>query len=178
MRISTGMIFDAGVASINRQTSSLLYLQQQVANGRRILKPSDDPVAAARALEVRQSRDVMAQFKTNHNNANSALGLAEAQLTSSTDLITRVRELAVQAGNTSLSANDRQSIAFELRARFSELTGIANATDGNGQYLFSGFMGSTKPFGGTVEDILAGKSSIRATTVSVACRYRRPAFSK
>lgn len=160
MRVSTGMIFDAGVASINRQTASLLHLQQQVANGRRILSPSDDPVAAARALEVTQSRDVVAQFKQNHNNANSALGLEEAQLTSTTDLLARVRDLAVQAGNSSLSSSDRNAIAFELRARFEELIGIANATDGSGQYLFSGFMGSTKPFGGTVDDILAGNEVV------------------
>lgn len=156
MRISTGMIFDAGIGSINRQTAALLHLQQQVANGRRILSPSDDPVAAARALEVTQSRDIVAQFKENHNNANSALGLEEAQLTSAGDLLARVRELAVQGGNTSLSSSDRRAITTELRARFEELTGIANATDGSGLYLFSGFMGSTKPFGGSVENILAG----------------------
>jgi flagellar hook-associated protein 3 FlgL len=156
MRISTGMVFDAGVRSINRQMASLLQLQQQVAAGRRILKPSDDPVAAARALEVTQAQKVTAQFSVNHNNATSALGLEEAQLTSSTDVIARVRELAVQAGNTTLSSSDRRAVAFELRARFNELTGIANATDGNGQYLFSGYMGSTKPFDGNVDGIIAG----------------------
>lgn len=154
MRISTGMVFDAGVSSINRQTASLLHLQQQVASGKRILSPSDDPVAAARALEVTQSRNIVAQFATNHNNATSSLGLEEAQLTSSGELLARVRELAVQAGNTTLSASDRKSIAFELRARFDELMGQANATDGSGQYLFSGYMGSTKPFGGTVDGIV------------------------
>lgn len=156
MRISTGMIFDAGVGALNRQTSSLLHLQQQVAAGRRILSPSDDPVAAARALEVTQSRDIVAQFKDNHNNASSALGLEEAHLSSASDLLARVRELAVQAGNTSLAKSDRAAITFEMRARFDELTGIANASDGSGQYVFSGFMGSTMPFGGTVESILAG----------------------
>lgn len=156
MRISTGMIFDAGVSSINRQTASLLHLQQQVASGRRILTPSDDPVAAARALEVTQSQNVTAQFKLNHDNANSALGLEEAQLSGAGDLLARVRELAVQGGNTSLSASDRRAITAELRSRFEELTGIANATDGAGQYLFSGFMGSTRPFGGSVESLIAG----------------------
>ncbi|MDK9715045.1 MAG: flagellar hook-associated protein FlgL [Sulfuritalea sp.] len=160
MRISTGMIFDAGVSTINKQTASLLHLQQQVASGRRILSPSDDPVAAARALEVTQSQDISAQFKLNHNNANSALGLEEAQLTGATDLLARVRELAVQAGNTSLSSSDRLALTAELRLRFEELTGIANATDGGGQYLFSGFMGSTKPFGGTVESVLSGNEMV------------------
>ncbi|MDP2823752.1 MAG: flagellar hook-associated protein FlgL [Sulfuritalea sp.] len=156
MRVSSGMIFDAGVSGINRQTASLLHLQQQVSSGRRILTPSDDPVAAARALEVTQASDVLAQFTENHDNANSALGLEEAHLSSSVDLLARVRELAVQGGNTSLTLNDRFAITAELRARFEELTGIANATDGGGQYLFAGYMGSTKPFGGTVESILSG----------------------
>lgn len=155
MRVSTGMIFDAGVSTINRQTAALLHLQQQVASGRRILSPSDDPVAAARALEVTQAKNVVAQFSENHNNATSALSLEEAQLSSTTDLLARIRELTVQSGNTTLSASDRKALAFELRARFDELIGIANATDGSGEYLFAGYMGSTKPFGGTVESILA-----------------------
>jgi flagellar hook-associated protein 3 FlgL len=141
---------------MNTQTASLLQLQQQVASGRRILNPSDDPVNAARALEVTQSQSVIAQFSVNHNNATSSLGLEEAQLTSVTDVLARVRELTVQAGNTTLAASDRKAIAFELRARFDELVGLANATDGGGQYIFSGFMGATKPFGGSVDGIVNG----------------------
>jgi flagellar hook-associated protein 3 FlgL len=151
MRIATSMIFDAGVANINKQWSSLLHLQQQVASGRRILTPSDDPVAAARALEVTQSSDILTQYATNQQNATSALGLAEAQLTSVNDMFARLKELTVQAGNATLSASDRKSIAFELRSHFDELLGIANAADGQGQHLFSGYMGDTKPFAGTVE---------------------------
>ena len=160
MRVSTGMIFDAGVASINRQTASLLNVQQQVASGRRILRPSDDPVAAARALEVTQASDVVAQFKRNQDVATSALGLEEVQLASVGDVLGRVRELAVQAGNTNLSSTSRKGIATELRARFDQLLGIANATDGNGQHIFSGYMGAVTPFGGSVDDILAGNEIV------------------
>jgi flagellar hook-associated protein 3 FlgL len=151
IRVSTGMIFDAGVTAMNTQTASLLHLQQQVATGRRIVTPADDPVAAARALEVTQAQDVTKQYSTNHDNAKSALGLEEAQLTSVNDMMARLKELTVQAGNASLSASDRRSVALELRARFEELIGIANATDGTGQYLFAGYMGSTKPFGASID---------------------------
>jgi len=154
MRVSTGMIFDAGVNTINRQTSNLLHLQQEVSLGRRIVTPSDDPVGAARALVVQQSIDITAQWSTNHNNVKSALGNEEAQLTSVNDLMTRVRQLTVQAGNSTLTASDRRSITQELRARFDELVGIANADDGTGQYIFSGYMGSTKPFGGSVDQLI------------------------
>lgn len=159
MRIATSMIFDSGVSTINRQMRSLLHIQQQLSTGRRVLTPSDDPVAAARALEVTQSKDILAQFATNQGNANSALGLAETQLTSVNDILARVRELTVQAGNATLSATDRKAISFELRARFDELLGIANAADGQGQYLFSGYMGSTKPFGGNVDQLNAAPTN-------------------
>jgi flagellar hook-associated protein 3 FlgL len=154
------MIFDAGVSSINRQTASLLHVQQQVAANRRILRPSDDPVAAARALEVMQASDLVAQLKQNQESATSAVGLEETQLTSVGEVLGRVRELAVQGGSATLSKNDRKTIATELRSRFDELIGIANATDGTGQHIFSGYMGSTTPFGGTVEDILSFGSEI------------------
>jgi len=153
------MIFDAGVSAMNKQSASLLQIQQQIASGRRILRPSDDPVAAARALEVTQSKDILAQYTTNQSNATAALGLAETQLTSINDMFGRLKELTVQAGNATLSASDRQSIAFELRTRFDELLGIANAADGQGQYLFSGYMGSTKPFGGTVDVLNAAATN-------------------
>lgn len=160
MRVSSGMIFDAGIAGINRQTASLLKVQQQIASGRRILTPSDDPVAAARALEVTQASDIVAQFKENQNYAVSALGIEEVQLAAATDVIGRVHELAVQGSNSTLTDSARAGIATELRARFDELLGIANSGDGTGNYLFAGFMSSTTPFAGTVDGILAGSDVV------------------
>lgn len=160
MRVSSGMIFDAGVAGINRQTASLLHSQLQLSSGRRILAPSDDPVAAAQALEVTQASDIVAQFTRNQGFSTSALGLEEAQLSSVGDVLARVRELAVQGGNTNLSASARKAIAIELRSRFDELLGIANATDGAGQHIFAGFMAATTPFGGSVDNILAGNEIV------------------
>ncbi len=154
IRVSTGMIFNAGVNSINTQTASLLHLQQQVATGQRMLTPADDPVAAARVLEVGQAQDVTKQYSTNHDNAKSALGLEETQLTSVNDIMARLKELTVQAGNATLSENDKRSVALELRARFEELLGIANSTDGAGQYIFAGYMGSTKPFGASIDAMI------------------------
>ncbi|MDO9449151.1 MAG: flagellar hook-associated protein FlgL [Rugosibacter sp.] len=160
MRVSSGMIFDAGVSAMNRQTASLLHLQQQISSGRRILTPGDDPVVAARALEVTQASDVIAQFKQNQSYASFALGLEEVQLTSASGLLTRVRELAVQSGNATLSASDRKSIAIELRSRFDEMLGIANATDGTGNHIFAGYMSSVTPFGGSIDDLLVGNEIV------------------
>lgn len=159
MRISTNMIFDAGVAGINRQTAATLKLSQQLATGRRIVTPADDPVGAAQALQVQQAKDINAQFATNLDNATSALGLEDTQLSTLNDIFGRIKTLTVQAGNSMLVAADRAAIAVELRARFEDLVNIANSTDGTGQHLFSGYMGSTQPFAGSVDGLLAAPGS-------------------
>lgn len=146
MRISTNTIYDMGVAGMQQQTSDLIRTQQQVSSGRRILSPSDDPVASARVLEVTQSQSLNVQYDTNMGSATSSLGLEESILGSVGDLIQDVRTSTIQAANATLSDRDRASIAMELRGRYQELLGLANSTDGNGQYMFSGYKGVTKPF--------------------------------
>lgn len=170
MRVSSGMIYSAGLASIQKQTSSLLHTQQQVASGRRILTPADDPVAAARALEVEQAQNTNALYQNNQKAAGESLGLEEGRLVSAGDLIRNVRTLAVQGGGGALSDRDRRSIAAELRQRFDELLGLANATDGSGQHLFSGYMGDTTPFSGTVATgvVYAGDEGQRQQQVSAS----------
>jgi flagellar hook-associated protein 3 FlgL len=162
------MIYDSGLASIQDRTSSLLRIQQQLSSGRRILAPSDDPVAAARALEVTQSLAANKAQAETRNNVKSAMGIADAQLQSATDLLVRVRELTVQAGDAALSAQDRRSVALELRQRFDELIAIANSKDGLGNSLFAGFQTGNKPFAGSVEDGVSylGDDGVRALQVS------------
>lgn len=168
MRISTGMIYDSGVRSLQNQTSSLLHTQQQIATGRRMLSPSEDPVAAARALDVNQAKEINAQYSVTQGNAKSTIGLVDSQLSSVDDLLTRVRELAVQAGDAALSASDLRAISSELRSNYDALIGLANSTDGTGQYLFSGYQGSNKPFAGSVENGVAyqGDDGQRALRLS------------
>jgi flagellar hook-associated protein 3 FlgL len=147
MRISTSQIYESGTVNIQRNQSALYKLQNQLSTGRRVLTPEDDPVAAAQALLVTQSREITAQHIENQGNADSQLGLVDSQLSSLGDLLQHVREKVIQAGNTAtLSNTDRQAIATELEARLSEMLGIANTQNGTGEFLFSGYQGGTRPF--------------------------------
>lgn len=146
MRISSSQIFDAGTLSIQRSQGDLYRLQNQLSTGRRILAPADDPVAAAQALVVSQSKGVTEQHMANQDNAGSQLRLVDVQLSSLTDLMQNVRERTVQAGNTVLTDSDRQSIATDLEARLGEMMGIANSDNGTGDFMFSGYKGTTRPF--------------------------------
>lgn len=154
MRVSTSMVFDQGAANLNRQTAAYLKTQNQLATGRRIVNPSDDPVAAARALEVTQRRDMNAQYLDNQKAARDALRTTEISLASLGDLLQDVRDNAMKAGNASLDDTQRRMIATDLRQQFGRLMSIANAKDANGEFLFAGFglaAGETQPYEGSVE---------------------------
>lgn len=151
MRISTNLLYSTGVKGINEQWSAALKAQQQITTGRRILTPSDDPVAAAEALNVQSLQDINTQFATNIKYATSALSYEDGQLGSIVDIFGRLNELAAQATGYATSPSQRSAIAAELRSRFDGLLAIANSKDENGQYLFAGFMGDTQPFTGTVD---------------------------
>ncbi|OGS93653.1 MAG: flagellar hook-associated protein 3 [Gallionellales bacterium GWA2_59_43] len=146
MRISSNTIFDSNVASMTQQQARLMQTQQQIASGRRMLTASDDPVAAARALELNQSDAINTQYAANRTAARHKLSLAESSLQSVTSLLQDVQTATVKAGNGTLNSSDRKTIATELSGRLQELTGLANSTDGTGNYLFAGFQSKTQPF--------------------------------
>ena len=146
MRLSTNIIHEQGVNSILKQQETLLHVQQQVSTGRRILSPADDPTAAALALDITQASELNTQLSENRATAANQLGLVESNLDGITNLIQNVQTAAVSAGNGTFTDADRLSVAREIRGRFNELLGFANSTDATGQFLFSGYQSSTKPF--------------------------------
>lgn len=152
MRVSTSYIYDSGTASMQRRISDALRLQQQLASQRRMLTPSDDPVAAAQALEVTQSMSINSLYLKNQDNAGDILAVGESNLTSAHTLLQSMYTSMVRLGDGALADADRRTIATELREGFKQLMGIANETDGLGNYLFAGYSGNTQPFVGDIEN--------------------------
>ena len=152
MRVSTSYIYDSGTASMQRRITDALRLQQQLASQRRMLTPSDDPVAAAQALEITQSQNINSLYLKNQDNAGDILAVGESNLTSAHTLLQSMYTSMVRLGDGALADADRRTIATELREGFKQLMGIANETDGLGSYLFSGYSGDTQPFVGDIEN--------------------------
>lgn len=146
MRISTNTIFEMGSGKIGDLQSAMFKTQQQISTNRRILSPSDDPVAAAAALGMDQALAINAQFGTNRSHAKSALSEEESVLQSVTLLLQSVKDVVVAAGNGALDDQQRQMYATELRNNFDELMGLANSRDSNGDYIFAGYQTSSQPF--------------------------------
>ena len=149
MRISTKSIYENGATQMNSLQSQLARTQMQLSTNRRILTPSDDPIASSRALEVTQSRSINTQLVTNRDNAKNFLGQEELALKSTYNLIADVQTLVVNAGNGSLTDDNRESLAVELEGRLNDLMALANTSDGAGGYLFSGFKSTTQPYTAT-----------------------------
>ncbi|MDW7745246.1 flagellar hook-associated protein FlgL [Halomonas sp.] len=146
MRVSSVTMYEQSISSMNRQQNDFLKVSQQIASGRRVVNPSDDPQAASRAVGVDQARAVTQQFADSRVSARNSLAQTESVLNSIGDAITSAKTLMVQASSDTLSDADRESVASELRGIYETVIGQANATDGNGRHLFGGYQDSTEPF--------------------------------
>lgn len=146
MRISSSLLFQTGLNSINAQQSDLMHLFQQIGSGQRMVTPADDPLAAAQSINIRQSQSMNLRYAENRQVAQSSLGIAENTLSSVVDLTVDIKTRLIEAGNGTLSDVDRTTLSNVLKHARTNLLGLANATDGNGQYLFSGSKGDIKPF--------------------------------
>lgn len=146
MRVSSNTSYELGIAALNRQQAAQVKTLEQINSGKRLLTPSESPAAYVRALGVSQADAGNTQYAVNRQSATSSLGMLEGTLKDVTNLVQNAQELAVYAGNGTLNDSGRTAIATELRGNLDELLSLSNRTDANGQYLFSGFQGSTKPF--------------------------------
>ncbi|MDX5297459.1 MAG: flagellar hook-associated protein FlgL, partial [Gammaproteobacteria bacterium] len=146
MRISTQQIFGNGVSSMQKLSAQQQMTQQQIASGKRVLNPADDPAAATRILQMTDEIARIEQFKKNVDSVDNRLKQEDATLGSITDVLTRVRELAIQSGDGALSAEDRKFIAAELRQRLEQMAGLMNTRDATGEYIFAGHQGGKPAF--------------------------------
>jgi flagellar hook-associated protein 3 FlgL len=149
MRMSTLGFSMGSLSAMLTQQSALAKLQNQVALGLRVITPADDPIAYVHIQELQRALSESEQFAKNSTLAKNRLSIEEQAFVDTSNVISRVRELMIQAGNVAtMSDNDRRSIATELSARLDELQAIANRQDGNGEFLFAGYSTKTQPFTG------------------------------
>ena len=146
MRVSTNQLQDVAINSILDQQSKLSNTQRQISTGERISRPSDDPVGAARIIDLRETLDTTRQYQRNIQEARARLTIEEGVLDGIGDTLQRVRELAIQANNASQTPETRVFISREMEQLLEQLLGMANARDNNNEFLFAGSLTAFKPF--------------------------------
>jgi flagellar hook-associated protein 3 FlgL len=137
MRITLGMMADASLRNIERNQARTADLQNQLTSGSQITKPSDDPIGTARALNFQEGIDQTTQYLTNVDQATSWMNTTDGALGGVSDALVRARELAVQAANGTLSAQDRTAVLSEVKQLQQQVLDQSNAKFG-AAFIFSG----------------------------------------
>lgn len=136
--INTRATFSTSVDRMSALSERIATTQEAISTGRRVNRPSDDPVASARASTLRRDLAKAATTNRNIDAANHRLRAAEITLAAIGELSLRARELALAGNNAALSADDRAVMAQEVRSLVASLQGLAEARDVDGVPLFSG----------------------------------------
>ncbi|MDZ4075311.1 MAG: flagellar hook-associated protein FlgL [Hylemonella sp.] len=146
MRLGTANTYDNTLANLTSRQAGLADLQDKLSAGKKVVRPSDDPTGAAQAerSRTRQARvDVEQRALSLQKNSMAA---AEATLGDAQSLMQRIRELAINAGDATLTPTNRRSIAQEMRSLRDQLFTYANRQDSNGVPLFRGLGSASAPF--------------------------------
>lgn len=145
MRITQFMIYDQLTKAFQKNTAEIASLQTRLATGKKINKPSDDINASIRALDYKLSISYNNQYKKNIIEAQSYLSFSEAVLSSVSEALMRLKELAIQGADSSMNIQNKESIAKEVDEITKHLLNLSNSKFKD-RYVFSGFKTDTAPF--------------------------------
>lgn len=145
-RVSSQNLFTNGMDELQRRQQSLARTQEQLTSGKRVVRASDDPTAAARAeralATVSRAETNLRALEASRN----AMVLSEAALGDATSLLQEARELIVASGNPTYSNGEREVLGNRMRDLRAQLLVVANRDDGSGGFLFAGQGARTAPF--------------------------------
>jgi flagellar hook-associated protein 3 FlgL len=139
---------------MQQMQSNLAKTNLQMASGQKMLSPADDPAAAARAIELRQSDASNTQLANNRAAASNILQLEDGVLSGAVTVMQDLKALGVEMGGVMTNVTSMKGLATTLRGRLQELQSLANSTDGIGNYLFSGAQGKVQPFATTAAGVV------------------------
>lgn len=176
-RISTYMHFRAGEQAISAGQGGLLKLQAQVASGKRISLPSDDPIGAATGATLRSGLARLDLFKRNQDQATYLLNQSETAVSQFSNALLAARDKLLAANNGATSDAQRQMYASDLEGILAQMVGLANSADGLGGFLFAGTQEGAAPFAQTGNAVsFSGDDVLQKLEVS-ANRFLRVKFS-
>lgn len=150
MRITNSMMTNGFMRNLNRNLTSFNKLNNQLTSGKEISKPSDNPFKVARSMQLNSDIQANEQYNTNITDTINHLETTDVALEQLTNVMQRVRELTVSAGNAAYGSDERVAIKDEINEKVSEIAQILN-TSFDGKYVFGGTKTSTKPLIDTID---------------------------
>jgi flagellar hook-associated protein 3 FlgL len=137
MRVTQSMLTNNSMRNLSSSYARMGQLQDQLATGKKITKPSDDPVVAMKGMFYRSNLTGIEQYKRNLSELYLWMDNSEARIDQANQGLQRVRELTLQGLNGTLSEEDKKAVAVEIEQIKADLVGVAE-TKVAGRYIFHG----------------------------------------
>lgn len=145
MRITNNMLSSQLLLNLNRNAQQMNNTQTQLATGRKINKPSDDPVGITYSLRYRAELSSNEQYQKNVDSAISWLEFNDTVMNQAGNVVQRLRELTVQGSTGTNPQSALDSINEEVKELREQLVDISNSKL-NGKYVFNGETYDVKPY--------------------------------
>ncbi|ATF15936.1 flagellar hook-associated protein FlgL [Brevibacillus sp. HB1.4B] len=163
VRVTQNMLNSNMLRNLHNSMRNMDKLQDQLASGKKIAKPSDDPVVAARGMFYRSSLMENDQYKRNVDEAKSWLDMTDSTMDEVGNVIKRIKEILVYSGDGAISPDDLKTMGSEVQELKNHLGTLANQQI-NGKYIFAGTDTNKAPFDPTAN---AGKGDFVSTNSSL-----------
>ena len=143
MRVTNNMMMNSMSVSLQKKTQSILSLTEKIATGKKISKPSDDPLGMARAMDYRDTISQVAQYMENISRGKTKIEVMENILEEAEDLVISAKQIATDQSMGKLET--RSTAADQVRSIYEQLFNIANS-DFENSYLFAGHLNTAAPY--------------------------------
>ena len=175
LRVTQGMLTNNSVKYLSQSYNKLAQLSDQMTTGKKILKPSDDPVIAMNGMRYRSETVEIEQFKRNLNEGFNWMENADSALNETGNVLQRIRELTVQASNDSYTPSEIKNIADEIGSLQKHLVTLAGTKVGD-TYIFSGTDTDKKPINENLIDIEFDKFAAQSNKEGYVISYQGQTF--
>jgi flagellin-like hook-associated protein FlgL len=145
VRVTQNMLSSSVMSNLNRKAQELLDIQSQLSSGKRISKPSDDPVGTASAIRMRSQLSQTTQFQRNIESGETQITSSDGVFDDMSSLLIRAQELAISQANVTADVSTRTAVAEEIDALINQYVDLLNTKVGN-RYIFAGFETTEAPF--------------------------------
>ena len=163
-RVTEGMLGRRLLSDLRASTQRIATAQRQIASGRRIDKPSDDPLATHNALRLRSELGGIEQDKRTISDTKGWLDTTDSALATITDVVHRARELALAGANGAIGQTERNKLADEVDQLIETAKSAANASYG-GRYVLAGQDTDDPPYSPGAVDAYDGDSGLIARQI-------------
>ncbi|CTS88610.1 flagellar hook-associated protein FlgL [Escherichia coli] len=145
MRVTTQQTYVSMTQSFNNLSGDLAHVVEQMATGKQILQPSDDPIAATRITQLNRQQSAIEQYQSNIDSASAGLSQQESILDGVNNSLLAVRDDLLEAANGTNTADSLASLGQDIESLTESMVAALNYQDEDGHYVFGGTINDQPP---------------------------------